>query len=80
MSFRTLKFGDRTISYDTGLNLVDASGRGKKSDLKIMTQRVICHNDDDDGINNRSNRRIFDEMDRLYDSLVARHFLQRTQL
>ena len=31
MSFRTLKFGDRTISYDTGLNLVDASGRGKKN-------------------------------------------------
>ena len=55
MSFRTLKFGDRTISYDTGLNLVDASGRGKKSDLKIMTQTVIYHNDDDDGINNKSN-------------------------
>ena len=55
MSFRTLKFGDRTISYDTGLNLVDASGRGKKCDLKIMTQTVIYHNDDDKGINNKSN-------------------------
>ena len=66
MSFRTLKFGDRTISYDTGLNLVDASGRGKKCDLKIMTQTVIYHNDDD-GNNNRSNIRImyyFDEMHR----------------
>ena len=57
MSFRTLKFGDRTISYDTGLNLVDASGRGKKSDLKIMTQTAIYHNDNDN-ISNRSNRRI----------------------
>ena len=42
MSLRTLKFGDRTISYDTGLNLVDASGRGKnkrnnKSDICMMS-------------------------------------------
>lgn len=27
MSFRTLKFGDRTISYDAGLNLVQNEGK-----------------------------------------------------
>ena len=70
MSFRTLKFGDRTISYDTGLNLVDASGRGKKCDLKIMTQTVIYHNDDD-GINNRSNRRIMYFLMKCIDCMIT---------
>ncbi len=27
MSFRTLRFGDRTISYDAGLNLVESEGK-----------------------------------------------------
>lgn len=34
MSFRTLRFGDRTISYDAGLNLVQNEG---KTDLLFMT-------------------------------------------
>ena len=29
MSIRTLRFGDRTISYDTGLNLAENDGQGK---------------------------------------------------
>ena len=27
MSFRTLRFGDRTISYDAGLNLAESQGK-----------------------------------------------------
>ncbi len=31
MSLRTLKFGDRTISYDTGLNLADQEAKEEEN-------------------------------------------------
>jgi len=37
MSFRTLKFGDRTISYDAGLDLVEREGETNAVYLKIIS-------------------------------------------
>ena len=37
MSFRTLRFGDRTISYDAGLNLAESQGK-----LERFIQMLDC--------------------------------------
>jgi len=52
MSLRTLRFGDRTISYDAGLDRVQqvAEAEEAKEDAST-TSAGVCVNDDENGQN-----------------------------